>query len=90
MKLMFESWRKFVNEDQENVQEEPDNRPKPYEVLEAFEEFQRYLTKERTENTEKFGDELLVLSGTRTREMKVLGMLQALAGDPDHVPYKEE
>ena len=34
---MFESWRKFVNEDQENVQEEPDNRPKPYEgILEAL------------------------------------------------------
>ena len=32
MKLMFESWRKFVNEDQENVQEEPDNRPKKNEI----------------------------------------------------------
>lgn len=89
MKLTTQRLKNIILEELENVQEELDSKPKPYEVLEAFEQFQRHLNRDRAENEKKFGDDLYVASGTKTSGMKVLGMLQALAGDADHIPYKE-
>ena len=89
MKFTKEQINKIILEELEGIQEELGSRPKPHEVLEAFEEFQKYLNRDRAENQKKFGDELYMASGTKTSGMRVLGMLQALAGDADHIPYKE-